>query len=813
MALLPLFVYRLVAGRLLVRGEEALRRVATEEMLQRERLGLSQSADREGRHLEESARSLLGLLRGVSAQVADALEKGPDPALPAEVMSDPGAGPFRGPERAGSAVVVRRKDGLTPSTLRDVASSRRLEEPFARIVNGSSFIASSYVLSASGVMRIVPWSDVSRLVEAGLLAEEFTFPGQYLANAPPETKYMFTAVYDDLYANRGRIVSVLAPVYGRTGNRIAVVGLDWAVEQLLRTSRNAEMDDVTELIMDAEGKLLLALPVGQSSVDPAPAASALARRVVPPGSFDDRIFIAGRECLVSARPMQSPAWTYVRLLPLKAVEKRLLATFAPLTEESDRRRRWLDLGLAFTVVLLAGLLVAVSRAAVLPVRRAARYARKVMRGEALVEPPEARADETGSLVAAVRELDVRVRRRVRTMDGVHDLARTASAMTRPDETYARLSRRIAELVGAEKAWFSLFNAEKRVLEFVAPGFGVPPEALDGLSVGLAEQSLAVLAFRSGELVSSNDLVHDVRKSKTLMSAMAVKRNAVFVPLRTEVGVLGVLVVCDKATDFDAEDLAAIQSYADQAALLLRNARLYLELQKSYERLRDAHRNRDYFLQNVNHELRTPLTAILGWSEVLAEDRPDPGTQKTAVEQIRRSAEFLLTLISDLLDLSRYEEQGTRLSPATVDVGQLVRDAVEPVAVMAEGKGIAITVTAPPLGSTSAKLDPVRMKQVLWNLVHNAVKFTPRHGRIDVDARRDDTGTIFTVSDDGVGIDPKDLPYIFDRFRQGDGSTTRAYRGTGIGLALAKAFVELHGGTISVESNPGRGASFKVWVPS
>jgi hypothetical protein len=210
---------------------------------------------------------------------------------------------------------------------------------------------------------------------------------------------------------------------------------------------------------------------------------------------------------------------------------------------------------------------------------------------------------------------------------------------------------------------------------------------------------------------------------------------------------------------------------------------------------------------VNHELRTPLTAILGWSEVLAEDRPDPGTQKTAVEQIRRSAEFLLTLISDLLDLSRYEEQGTRLSPATVDVGQLVRDAVEPVAVMAEGKGIAITVTAPPLGSTSAKLDPVRMKQVLWNLVHNAVKFTPRHGRIDVDARRDDTGTIFTVSDDGVGIDPKDLPYIFDRFR-GDKVPRARTAARASGSRSPRPSWSCTAAPFPWRATPGRGASFR-----
>jgi signal transduction histidine kinase len=198
--------------------------------------------------------------------------------------------------------------------------------------------------------------------------------------------------------------------------------------------------------------------------------------------------------------------------------------------------------------------------------------------------------------------------------------------------------------------------------------------------------------------------------------------------------------------------------------------------------------------------------------MLAEDQPDKATLATGVEQIRRSAQFLLTLISDLLDLSRFEEGRTQLDRSPVDVGALVREAVEPVAVMAEAKGIGISVTAPDPGTVTARIDALRTRQVLWNLVHNAVKFTLRGGRIDIDASRDAAGVTFVVADDGVGVDPKDLPFIFERFRQGDGSTTRAYRGTGIGLALAKAYVELHGGRIEAENRPSRGALFRVFLP-
>ena len=131
--------------------------------------------------------------------------------------------------------------------------------------------------------------------------------------------------------------------------------------------------------------------------------------------------------------------------------------------------------------------------------------------------------------------------------------------------------------------------------------------------------------------------------------------------------------------------------------------------------------------------------------------------------------------------------------------------------MAEAKGIRMSLVVP-TEKTPVRLDPLRIRQVLWNLVHNAVKFTPKGGEIRVEAEADDRGIFLSIADNGVGIDAKDIPLIFERFRQIDGSATRAYRGMGIGLALAKAFVELHGGTIQVDSQPGRGTTFRVRLP-
>jgi signal transduction histidine kinase len=411
----------------------------------------------------------------------------------------------------------------------------------------------------------------------------------------------------------------------------------------------------------------------------------------------------------------------------------------------------------------------------------------------------------------MKNLEERIRRRVRFLEGVHDLSRTAAAMTRPEETITRLSRRIAELVGATKAWIYLYDEAAKELVATPPGFGVRNEGLKDLRMGLDSRSLSALAFRTGETVDTREILSDPRVAPPLVERLDLKRNAVFVPLKTEEGTLGVICVADKRGGFDDEDRALIESYADQAALLLRNARLYEQLQESYDKLHETYRNRDHFLQDVNHELRTPLTAILGWSEILVEDRPDPETIAAAMEQIRRSAEFVLTLISDLLDMSRLEE-GATVERKPVDVGVLVHEAIDPIAVIAASRGIELTVEAPPRGTAVEPLDPLRIRQLLWNLVHNAVKYTPSGGRIDVVAETGEGGTTFRVTDTGIGIHPDDLPHIFERFRRGNRPVDGEERGTGIGLALAKGYAEKHGGRIEVVSKPGSGASFRVTIP-
>ena len=231
-----------------------------------------------------------------------------------------------------------------------------------------------------------------------------------------------------------------------------------------------------------------------------------------------------------------------------------------------------------------------------------------------------------------------------------------------------------------------------------------------------------------------------------------------------------------------------------------------------QRLEEANRLKDEFLATLSHELRTPLHAILGWSELLATSQLDPAATERAATVIARNAKAQSQLVSDVLDVSRIVAGKLRLDVRPADLAIVVRDAVEVVRPAAEAKGVVLRTAISPEGTTVTG-DPDRLQQVLWNLLANAVKFTPAGGRIDVEVRRHQSQLDLVVRDTGVGIDASFLPYVFDRFRQGDGSTAREHAGLGLGLAIVRHLVELHGGTVYAESEgQGRGAAFTVRLP-
>jgi PAS domain S-box-containing protein len=242
------------------------------------------------------------------------------------------------------------------------------------------------------------------------------------------------------------------------------------------------------------------------------------------------------------------------------------------------------------------------------------------------------------------------------------------------------------------------------------------------------------------------------------------------------------------------------------------ARLLASEQAARAQAEEASRAKDDFLATVSHELRTPLNAILGWSAMLDKTAPPNAQTSKALQSIQRNTRTLAQLVDDLLDVSRMISGKMRLDVAPIDLGGVIDAAVEAVLPAAIAKDIRIDVVVDPAGRTMSG-DPTRLQQAVWNLLSNAVKFTPAGGRVDVGARVEKGGIEVTVSDSGIGIDASFLPYVFDRFRQADASSTRAHSGLGLGLAIVRHVVELHGGTVRVESG-GRdaGTRFVMQLP-
>ncbi len=267
-------------------------------------------------------------------------------------------------------------------------------------------------------------------------------------------------------------------------------------------------------------------------------------------------------------------------------------------------------------------------------------------------------------------------------------------------------------------------------------------------------------------------------------------------------------------------------YARMAADFIENARLHHQIQqelaereqilirehKARAEAESANRMKDEFLATVSHELRTPLTPIIAWAQRLRRAKLDETTVIRGLEVIERSAKSQAQLIEDILDVSRVIAGKLRLSIEPVDAAVIINAAIDSVQSAADAKHIQLAVTLDPSGRHILG-DSQRLQQVIWNLLSNAIKFTPTGGRVDVRLERSDATSLISVSDTGEGISADFLPFIFDRFRQADSTSTRRHSGLGLGLAIVRHLVELHGGTVQADSpGVGYGAVFTVRIP-
>jgi len=292
------------------------------------------------------------------------------------------------------------------------------------------------------------------------------------------------------------------------------------------------------------------------------------------------------------------------------------------------------------------------------------------------------------------------------------------------------------------------------------------------------------------------------------------RSLLAVPLLSEDEVVGALVVNRHAVGaFADRTVELLRTFAAQSALAIQNARLFQEIEDKSRLLEVANQHKSEFLASVSHELRTPLNAIIGFSEVMLERMFGDVNEKQEeyLNDILSSGRHLLSLINDILDLAKIEAGRMELETADFNLPQAIDNTLILVRERALRRGIALERTVDErLGEV--KGDERKIKQVLLNLLSNAVKFTPEGGRIEVHAVMADGTAEISVTDTGVGIAPEDHAAVFEEFRQVGTDYARKHEGTGLGLALARKFVELHGGKIWVKSEVGQGATFTFTIP-
>jgi PAS domain S-box-containing protein len=324
------------------------------------------------------------------------------------------------------------------------------------------------------------------------------------------------------------------------------------------------------------------------------------------------------------------------------------------------------------------------------------------------------------------------------------------------------------------------------------------------------------AIRTGEVVITDDYMASTSGSPGIIVGPdngLRPETSLVVPMAVMGRIIGTIEVQSyERKAFGEESVTAMRMAANLAAVAIENVRLLDRESSARAAAEESNRLKDEFLATVSHELRTPLTAILGWSRMLETGALESDVAARAIETIRRNAKTQSQIIDDILDVSRIITGNLYLDLHPIELAPVIEAAINVVRPTADAKGIKIETEFDPDPAVVSG-DGNRLQQVIWNLASNAVKFTPSGGRVTVGLHHKEGQILITVADTGMGISPEFIPFVFDRFRQADSTTTRQYGGLGLGLAIARHIVEIHGGTIAAFSNgESNGATFTVSLP-
>jgi len=544
------------------------------------------------------------------------------------------------------------------------------------------------------------------------------------------------------------------------------------------------------------------------------------------GASDELALLAkdssGREVLAAYASVDPLGWKVL-------VEQPVAEVYATLNDSIIRAVALLLIGLVGSAI--AGFFLA--RRMVQPIRILEEGTRRIGAGQLdqnidirTGDELQALAEQFNRMSAQLRESYAGLERKVdeRTSELKKTLAQqtaisevlrvTSDSPTDVQPVLDAVAERAARLCGAASA--SIYLAEGDVLRHVVSKGGLPGQvpSLDSLPIDRgATTGRALLERRTVH-------VHDAMNEQDeypLSHDIAVKlghHTMVAAPLLREGEPFGVILLRRlEVRDFTEAEIALLRTFSDQAAIAIDNVRLFREIQEKSAQLEIANKHKSEFLANMSHELRTPLNAIIGFSEVLIERLFGELNEKQAdyLNDIHTSGKHLLSLINDILDLAKVEAGRTELELSTFHLPGALENAMTLVRERAHRHGITLALKVDErVGAFVA--DERKLKQIVLNLLSNAVKFTPHGGRIDVDARLESDTIEVSVKDTGIGIAREDQEAVFEEFRQVGRSYTNKHEGTGLGLALARKFVELHGGSIRLESEPGKGSTFTFTLP-
>jgi len=383
--------------------------------------------------------------------------------------------------------------------------------------------------------------------------------------------------------------------------------------------------------------------------------------------------------------------------------------------------------------------------------------------------------------------------------GASKTARDISERLRGDEARARLA---AIVDSADDAIVS------KTLDGVITSWNRAAQAMFGWTAAEAVGQRITLIIPRERWHEEDEVLARVRKGESIdhFDTVRVRKNGE----RIDVSLTVSPVKDARGRIIGASKIA--RDVSDRKRAEAERTKLLQTVQQAREEAEELNRSKDQFLAVLSHELRTPLNAIFGWARMLQSAAMDEATSRRAIDAILRNATAQVQLVEDLLDVSRIITGKMRLDVQSLDLKSVIESALDAVQPAASAKGLKIeTVLDPNAGPVVGAAD--RLRQVVWNLLMNAIKFTPRDGRVQVHLRKVKSHVEIVVSDNGEGIQPEILPFIFDRFRQGDSTTTRPHGGLGLGLALVRHLVDLHGGRVRAASEgPGRGATFVVELP-